>query len=1049
MILDMLENFPEENPFEVEFRILKTKQDIRHIKHLVEIICNEDGSPKIIRGNIQDITHQKEMEEQIEAGREELSLLKKRFNLMIDHSDDVFEIIDETGLIKYISPAVKGMVGISRDDVEGLYIWDFLEGDDQISIKILFDQCIMNPEATHFGNVKYMRTDGEEIHLEVSMNNHLSDPEVRGIVLNWKDITTKVKLDRKVHQLANFDELTGLPNRSYFKVKLSECIYAYSMKKEKFAVYMIDIDEFKGINNALSYEFGDHVIHKIGLAINEAMTHKDLFLSRFYGDQFGLIVNQIEDITEGQEIAQKILSIFEKSFVIEQYELYVNANIGFSIYPDDSTDGEILIKYANIALSRAKDMGKQRYHAYSPMLDIKSFKDFSLRNDFKKAIENGELEVHFQPIVSLTDGKIIAAEALTRWNHPEWGLVPPSEFIPIAESTGLIIPMGKWLLHEVCSYYKSWRDRWLPEIKVSVNYSALQFHQVNFVNEILETIDSFGLDPSFMILEITESVLINQGKQTERDLMELKKKGIQVAIDDFGTGYSSLTYLSSINVDVLKIDRALIEDLTKREKSAKILIAIINLAKDLNMRLVAEGVSEWAHLEFLKCHKCYAGQGYLFSKPLNLIHFENMLKQGYVQPIFENVAEIKPEDEQRHNKRIIIDQLLEADMTIVEIKGKPVKVGRTKARIRDIGLSGMSFMTTVKFPVNNDIVLQFDFRINNVFAKVKGTIIWTEEVEPGKHLFGFEFMEAESNLNQVEAIMGALEDDSVQNESSSTIIEMIEKSGQMPHIPESVREVLDLLYDPSEIDLEVLADKVKECGSLNLLLLENINSGYFRISKHVETIEEAIIMLGMKAVLNLIVFFITKLMFELDHERKGRKFDIYHYWRHVLGTSIAAQMIAQKIQKGDKHKLFTYGLIHDIGIPILDNCLPDHLDRISDKVMNGTHQIVAEKVVLGGLTHSDIGAWLSRKWHFREDITDIVLHHHTPLLSDLNSIDTMIMYVADVMSTDNNERLIGLTTDYDVSEKVLNLIGLSKDEYDEIASRLSMEIEKVGTYFLL
>jgi diguanylate cyclase (GGDEF)-like protein/PAS domain S-box-containing protein len=1048
-VLALLAENPEENPFEFEFRIMRSEGDIRHIKHLVEVIHDEGGTPKTIRGNIQDITHQKEMEEKIKTSIDALNLMKKRFDLMVDRAEDVFEIIDETGFIKYISPTVESMVGIGRNVLEGHFIWDFLEGDEKTVVKKLFDRCLKEPDVMHVGNTKFTQKNGDVIHLEVSMNNHLADPEVGGIVLNWKDITTKVNLDKKVHQLANFDELTGLPNRTHFKAKLAENIYAYSAKNGKFAVFMIDIDEFKGINNALSFEFGDHVIQKIGTEIMKTLSHKEVFVSRFYGDQFGVIVDGISDIVEGQAIAECILSIFDRSFIIDQYELFVTASIGFSIYPDDHRDGNVLIKYANIALSRAKDMGKERYHAYSPMLDIKSFKDFSLRNDFKKAIENDELEVHFQPIVNLKTSQIIAAEALTRWNHPEWGMVPPMEFIPIAESTGLIIPMGKWLLEAVCRYYKEWLNQGLPQIKISVNYSALQFYQVNFVNEILETIESFGLDPDFMILEITESVLINQGKQTKRDLMELKKHGIQVAIDDFGTGYSSLTYLSSMNVDVLKIDRAFIDDLSNSEKSAKILIAIINLAKDLNMRLVAEGVSEWAHLDFLTLHNCFAGQGYLFSKPLSSDRFLKILRKGYIEPVSEEAVEIKPEDEQRHSERILMDQLLESDMTIVEIKGKPVKVGRTKAQIRDIGLCGMSFMTTVKFPVKKDIVLQFDFKINDISAEVKGTVIWTEEIEPGKHLFGFEFLQAESNMDQVDSIITALQDKGEQKESFNSILEQIEKSGKLPKIPEGLYEILELLYDPSELDIEVLAEKVGVCGELNTLVLENINSGYFNIYKKVVSIEEAIILLGMKTVLNLIVFFITRLLFDLDLDRKDRRFDIYHYWRHVLGTSIAAQMISQKLNKGDKHMLFTYGLIHDIGIPVLDNCLPDHLDQISDKVMNGTHQIVAEKVVLGGLTHSDIGAWLCRKWHFREDITDIVLHHHTPLLSELESIDTMIMYVADVMSIDNNERLIGLATDYGVSEKVLDLIGLTREAYDEIASSLSKEIEKVGTYFVL
>lgn len=1049
IITGLLENIPKESPFEVEFRIIREEGDIRHIKHLVEVIHDVNGKPLTIRGNIQDITDQREMELKIKTSLDALNALRKRFDLMVDNAKDIFEIVDENGLIKYISPAVEKLMGISKKDIEGRHIFDFVEGDERVLLSNLFKQCIEQPDTIHTGIVKTSRRNGEIIHLEVSMNNHLSDAEVDGIVLNWKDITTKVDLDKKVHQLSNYDELTGLPNRSYFKSILGTRVETYANKSGKFAVFMIDIDEFKGINNVLSIEFGDSMIKKVGREIELTMQSRDIFLARFYGDQFGLIVDHVSGVMEGQVIAEHILDIFAKSFVIDLYELHVTASIGFSVFPDDSMESDALIKFANIALSRAKDLGKLKIQAYSPLMDIKSFKDFSLRNDFKKAIEQGELEVYFQPIVNLKTGDIISVEALSRWHHPEWGMVPPSEFIPIAESTGLIIPMGKWLLDEVCRQYKRWTQLGHKNIKVSVNYSVLQFYEVNFVREILDTIESHHLTPHFLIVEITESVLINQNRQTEKDLADLKNYGIQIAIDDFGTGYSSLTYLSSMNVDILKIDRAFIDDLAKREKSVKILIAIINLAKELGMKLVAEGVSEWSHLNFLRRHDCFAGQGYLFSRPVPSVEFEAMLAKGFIEPTPEQTVKISPEDEQRHSERIILHASVEADMTIVEIKKQPVKVGNTKAQIKDIGLSGISFITSVKFPVKNDIILQFNFETGGQRIEVRGTIIWTEEIEPGKHLFGFKFIEDESNMTKVKKVVSAMQGKEGKNNAPETIYDLINKSGKMPQISEEICEILELLRVPSEVNVEVLAEKVGACDALNTMVLDNINSGYFRIAKKISTIEEAIILLGMKTVLNLIVFYVTRLLFDLDLEREDRKFDIHHYWRHVLGTSVAAQMISQHLKKGDKHMLFTYGLIHDIGIPVLDNCLPDHLDRIAEKVTKGTHQVVAEKIILGGLTHSDIGAWLCEQWHFSEDIKEIVLNHHTPLLSDSKSIDTMIVYVADVISTKNNEKLLGMHSNLEVSEKVLDMLGLSKEAYEEISSRLSREVDKVGTYFLI
>lgn len=757
IVIEILNEMPHENPFEIEFRIVRPQGEVRHIKHLAELVRDSEGTPIQIRGNIHDVTDLRELEIKTKRNLQELNHLKKRLNLMIDNSEDVFEIVDETGKIKYISPAVEKMMGFKSDEIKGKYIWDFVDDIEVDILKELFQLCIMDMTKAHLGIVRTVKKSGENIYLEVSMKNHLVDPEVNGIVLNWKDVTTKVNLDQKVHHLVNFDELTGLPNRAYFKEVLAHLVDANQLKESKFGVFMIDVDEFKGINNVLSFEFGDRMIKKIGDAIETEFKSDMFFLARFYGDQFGLIVDNIDGVTDGQNISERILSIFDASFVIDQYELFMSASIGYSIFPDDSIEKESLIKYANIALSRAKDLGKQKYQAYSPLMDIKSYKDFSLRNDLKKAIENHELEVYYQPIVNLETSEIIAAEALTRWHHPEWGLVPPSEFIPIAESTGLIIHLGKWLLEEVCLGYKIWLEKGFSKIKVSVNYSVLQFYQVNFVKDILDTIKKHELKPDFLILEITESVLINQSKQTEKDLNEFKKQGIQIAIDDFGTGYSSLTYLSAMNVDVLKIDQRFMEDLKKRVKSEKILKAIINLAKDLNLKLVAEGVSEWDHLNFLKIHKCFAVQGYLYSKAVKKDAFERLLSRGFIQP-GGNMTTFDPNGEdKRKSGRIALKQFTEAEMTIVEMKKKLIKVGKTKALMKDIGLTGISFISNVKFPVRNDIVLQFRFELNDALVEVQGTIVWTEEIERGKHLFGCEFLDDESNQLQIEKIVQAMQ----------------------------------------------------------------------------------------------------------------------------------------------------------------------------------------------------------------------------------------------------------------------------------------------------
>jgi len=659
--------------------------------------------------------------------------------LIVENSQDVFEIIDGNGFVQYISPAIENMMGYSSSEIEGHYIWDFVEGKEKDSLKELFRYSLKRPKEIQIGKVQANKKTGDLIYLEVTMNNHMNDPEVNGVVLNWKDITIKEKQNKRIHHLAHYDDLTGLPNRTFFKEKVTEQVQKHEDLSTKFALFMIDIEGFKGFNNVLSYEFGDELIKKIGKSIQTFFSDEDIFISRYYGDQFGLIIENVNDMVECQDIGNRLLELFKKPFIIEQYEMYVSASIGFSVFPEDGTNYEQLLKTASIALRRAKDAGEQGYQAYSPQIDVKTFKEFSLRNDLRKAIEKNELLIYYQPILHLKTGKIFGVEALMRWEHPEWGLVPPDEFIPIAESTGFIIPMGKWLLDQVCQDYVNWSEKGYPEIKMSVNYSGIQFFKVNFVDDILDTIKKYGLNPNFLILEITESVLIEHGKKTEMDLAELKRKGVQIAIDDFGTGYSSLAYLNAMNVDILKIDREFLLNVPENENSEKIFRAIINLARDLNIKIVAEGISNWKQLNYLKTFIGTVGQGYIYSKPLPIEAIEPKLAAGFIEPEKDYDESRLFNLERRQLFRVEFRKYLEADMTILEIGGVKAHVGNTKALIKNIGPGGLCFITNVKLPVKKDLILGFVTELMGKKVKVHGTPVWSEELEQGIHIIGLEF----------------------------------------------------------------------------------------------------------------------------------------------------------------------------------------------------------------------------------------------------------------------------------------------------------------------
>ncbi|ROR23423.1 HD-like signal output (HDOD) protein [Mobilisporobacter senegalensis] len=279
------------------------------------------------------------------------------------------------------------------------------------------------------------------------------------------------------------------------------------------------------------------------------------------------------------------------------------------------------------------------------------------------------------------------------------------------------------------------------------------------------------------------------------------------------------------------------------------------------------------------------------------------------------------------------------------------------------------------------------------------------------------------------------------------IFEILDNSEYLPDLPENVSEILDLLKNPVELDIDILIEKVSQSGELNKLMLKNLNTGYFQLHKEIKSIKEAVIYLGMQTVQNLLIFFITLQLFPKTKEKKSRTFNMHHYWKHVLGTSVAGSMLSSRMKIGDKYKIFSYGLIHDIGIITLDTCLPDLIDEITEKLKNGVHQLVAERIAMGGITHADIGAWICRRWNIREDITNIVEFHHTPFAAKSNFEEVQLIYVADVISTEYYEKLLGLNLNHTISKKAMGNLGLTEDNLKEVIEEFPSELEKVAHYF--
>lgn len=756
IIHGVLENPLKEQYLKLEFRIIRPDGSVRNMYQLVEIIFDKDGNSTYLYGTTQDITEKKELQKKLEQTQEAINKIQRRFQVLVQESSDVFEIISPDGTIQYISPAVEKFTGYKPEERIGRSAFEFVEEKEKPKMMKMLEYSLNNPNETVKGDIIVEINSEKKMYLELSMSNQLAEPSIHGIVINWRDITKRIEMERNIEYIATHDELTGLPNSVYFKKEIKIQCQRAKGKQTTFALMMLDIDGFKRINDALGYEIGDQLIVQVSKKLKNYLDNKR-FICRYSGDQFAIIIPGLSTIEEYNGIAREIMDVFIYPFNIDLYELYITMSMGISIYPEDGQDYDSLMKHSNIALLQAKNDGKNKYKFYSSNMDINNYKQLMLRNDLHKAIEKGQVKVYYQPQVNLKTNEILGAEALIRWEHPAWGLVTPDEFISLAEESGYIINLGHWLLREVCCNFRKWLDNGLFSIKVSVNYSSIQFFEKDFIENIKNTISEFQLNPDFLIIEITESVLMNKSEQVIEHIKSLQALGIQVALDDFGTGFSSLAYLSTFNIDVLKIDRSFIKSVPFDETSNIITRSMIDLARDLRVKLVAEGIENWDQLSYLRKLNCFAGQGFLYSRPLPGKEFEGILAGKKCKPVRANDAKIIIEEERRRFFRINFAQLLEADMTILQIKGKSANVGNTKVVIKDIGPGGLCFVSNIKLPVRRDIILQFITELLGKEIKVYGCPVWAEEVEGNLHEYGMEFTFDENERMALTRVLNQLQ----------------------------------------------------------------------------------------------------------------------------------------------------------------------------------------------------------------------------------------------------------------------------------------------------
>ncbi len=449
-----------------------------------------------------------------------------------------------------------------------------------------------------------------------------TDGSLRGIIEASRDITDRLKVEellseneKRLQHLAHHDPLTDLPNRLLFEDRLRHALAQAQRRGRKMALMFIDLDRFKNINDTLGHEVGDHLLVEVARRLRASVREGDT-VARLGGDEFLVLLEEVDGFQAVATMAQRIRSALRRSAEIDSYQLVATGSIGISIYPGDADTAEELLKCADVAMYHAKEEGKDNYQFYTPRLNARAHEMLLLERDLRQALEDEQLCLFYQPQVELKTGRLIGVEALVRWHHPQQGLVPPDDFIPLAEETGLIAPIGEWVLREACRQQVAWQQQDFPELRMAVNISGRQLKQPDFVETVDLILTETGIDPSDLELEITESIIMRDVKSTIMILTDLRMRGIRLAIDDFGTGYSSLSYLNRFPVDQLKIDHSFVFRLGDDKEPVVIVDAVIALGRSMNLEVIAEGIESQQQMEILAARGCHLGQGYLFSRPI-------------------------------------------------------------------------------------------------------------------------------------------------------------------------------------------------------------------------------------------------------------------------------------------------------------------------------------------------------------------------------------------------------------------------------------------------
>ena len=524
------------------------------------------------------------------------------------------------------------ILGYSPEELLTRFLEEITHPDD-VAKSAARTRLLLAGEIINTGlEARYLRKDGSVVWVAVStalVRDARGAPDY--FVNMIEGITERKQLQQELLHIAHHDTLTGLPNRALFYDRLAHALDQARRRKWITGVMFIDLDHFKAINDTLGHDIGDQLLQQVSARLTGCVRADDT-VGRLGGDEFAVILSELAHEDDARVVAQKIIDALCRPFQVNGNDVSISASIGIASSPPDNADTDTLVRNADTAMYHAKQAGKNNYQFYTPASNERAKEKLALERDLRQALVRNEYVLHFQPKVHLVTGRITGMEALLRWQRPGGALVPPAEFIPLLEKTGLIVPVGEWVLRAACAQISAWRQAGLRLVPIAVNLSAKQFHQQDICETVIRALRDHDVDPKLMEIEITESAAMHNAEQTASALLKLKAIGIRIAIDDFGTGYSSLAYLKRFPIDTLKIDRSFIADLPGNEDDAPIAQAVITMAHALHLKVIAEGVETGAQMEFLAANGCDEMQGYFFSRPLPAPQCTELLRQDRKLP---------------------------------------------------------------------------------------------------------------------------------------------------------------------------------------------------------------------------------------------------------------------------------------------------------------------------------------------------------------------------------------------------------------------------------